>query len=755
MKKIYLLVLLSSWSLFGFSQASVRILEKNSEKPLVGATASLVSLSSKEQEFAISDGNGTIHVGLDLPILIEVRHLGYAILRDTIVQLNQSFSLTSIANRLEEVVVTGQFTPQSIDESVHTVKSISRQRIEAQGAIDLADVLSNNLNITLTPNKGDGRTSISMLGLDGQYVKILVDGVPFPSVDGNGNNVDITQLNLNSIERIEIVEGPMAVNYGANAFAGVINLITRSGVSNSVSIQEETVGSEYGFKQGRHIQSVSLGHEFKNGLTLLTDFQRNDFRGFRNGFQGEDHAENDGRRGYDWHPKLQYAGNLSLSYTTDFLRAKYRFSIFDQTLDQYSRVVFPDEHPSSGIRNPFALDDRNETERFIHNLSLTGRIRNVNYNLVTAYATVEQEQLTVRSRILTGTEEETVNGATSTLKSLTTRGNFTNLINHRMIDTEVGFEYTYESADGATIDEGTQSIDNLAGFVSLEVTPVKQLTIRPGLRTIYNSLYGAPLIYSTNIKYQAPSNIEVRASYGRSYRTPNITELFFFFVDANHNVTGNPDLNPEDGFGASLDIKKNLAFGRVTGSASLKTFYNDIQDQITLGVINENPLQFRYINVDRFKSKGLSFNSQFKWDRWLLNAGTSHIGRFNQFSEDDEDLEDFLFSQEININSTYTLKKPAISLSLFYKHTGRVEQYVLDSDSGEFVKGKTNAFDWLDFTSTWKSSKNVQVQGGVKNILNLRDIQTTSGTAGAHSAAPTSVGLTYGRSYFLRVAYNF
>ena len=69
----------------------------------------------------------------------------------------------------------------------------------------LADILNYNLNITITPNPATGRSAISMFGLDGQYVKILLDGIPMASDNGIGNNIDITQINLEDVERIEIV----------------------------------------------------------------------------------------------------------------------------------------------------------------------------------------------------------------------------------------------------------------------------------------------------------------------------------------------------------------------------------------------------------------------------------------------------------------------------------------------------------------------------------------------------------------------
>lgn len=656
---------------------------------------------------------------------------------------------------LDEVVITGQIEPQAINESVFTVKSINSKRIETQGAVNLADVLSNNLNITLTPNKADGTTSISMLGLNGQYVKVLIDGVPFVSVDGNGNNADITQINMNNIERVEIVEGAMAVSYGANAVAGVINLITKkSSTTKSFSIQEETVGDEYGLKKGRHIQTLSFGETINNKLSFQVDLRRNDFRGLQGKYEGKDYSKSDDRRGYDWHPKVQYAGSASLRYRLKSLNAQYRFDYFLQTLNNYSRQVFQDEHPATGITNPYARDRRNTNKRFTHSLNLTGNIGKARYNIISSYSGTDVDQDLFTRRILTDTEENNQR-TESFLKSAMSRGDFAHFVHNKYFDFAVGYEYTYESMRSADISGGSKSINNVAGFVNVEWSPIPELTIRPGLRTMYNSLYPSPLIYSANVKYDAPKDFDIRFSYGRSYRTPNLTELYYYFVDVNHDVQGNPNLSPEDGHTYSLDVNKPYRIGSTQITSSLKVFYNDISDQITLSVVNEVPLKYQYINVERFKSKGFTWANEFQVGRFTANAGLSYIGRYNQLEKEAEDSEKFLYSTEINTNLTYSIEKANLLVGLFYKHTGKIEQYVLDSETKKYRKGKTDAFDWLDLTLTWTASKNIQIAGGAKNILDITNVRTTSGSSGAHTSAPTNVGLAYGRSYFLRATYTF
>ena len=132
-----------------------------------------------------------------------------------------------VSGQLDEVVVTGQPEPQSIRKSVFNVKVITRKDIDRQAANNLADLMNFYLNININQDPGQGRSTLSMFGLDGQYLKVMVDNVPIVGDSGMGNNIDLTQINLDDVEQIEIIEGSMGVTHSANAVSGIINIITK------------------------------------------------------------------------------------------------------------------------------------------------------------------------------------------------------------------------------------------------------------------------------------------------------------------------------------------------------------------------------------------------------------------------------------------------------------------------------------------------------------------------------------------------
>ncbi|WP_181777971.1 TonB-dependent receptor plug domain-containing protein, partial [Weeksella virosa] len=145
-------------------------------------------------------------------------------------------SIISNPIELEQIIVSGQYNKQSVKKSIYEVKVLNRDVIDRLAANNLADVLNQTLNLTVISSPNTGKSSVSMFGMGGQYFKVLVDNIPLLNDEGLGNHTDLTQLHLDDILQIEIVEGAMGVDYGANALAGVINIITRKNARGKVDI---------------------------------------------------------------------------------------------------------------------------------------------------------------------------------------------------------------------------------------------------------------------------------------------------------------------------------------------------------------------------------------------------------------------------------------------------------------------------------------------------------------------------------------
>ena len=107
-------------------------------------------------------------------------------------------------NRLEEVVLTGQYNAQSVNKSVFEIEVLDQEDIQLLAGNNLADVLTQTLNMNVVPQPGKGRSGIEQFGFSSGYVKILVDNIPIIGDEGFGNAIDVTQINLDDIKQIEI-----------------------------------------------------------------------------------------------------------------------------------------------------------------------------------------------------------------------------------------------------------------------------------------------------------------------------------------------------------------------------------------------------------------------------------------------------------------------------------------------------------------------------------------------------------------------
>uniref|UniRef100_UPI00356AAAB2 TonB-dependent receptor plug domain-containing protein n=1 Tax=Seonamhaeicola sp. TaxID=1912245 RepID=UPI00356AAAB2 len=358
---------------------------------------------------------------------------------------------------LEEVVVTGQHNPQSVNKSVFEVKLISRKEIEARAVNNLSDLLNQSLNINITPNTTTGKSGVSLFGLDAQYFKILIDNIPVINEEGVGNNVDLTLINLDDVEQIEIVEGAMGVQYGANAVSGVINIITKKSSQYKTKInaflQEETVGDEYEwFDKGRHIQSFRASHNFTNEIFGTVSYLKNDFGGFWDDRQGEIYDKNDGLRGHLWLPKEQHNVKTLLHYSNDKIRLFYKFDFFNERIDSYNNTVNLNENSATETSNPFALDEVYKNNRFIHHLNASGHLTAVAaYNISASYQEQTKDLETYTYFIRKDEKTNIQKGEYLSRNAFLSRGTFSNLIYTNKFNFQAGYDLTLENGFGSPL----------------------------------------------------------------------------------------------------------------------------------------------------------------------------------------------------------------------------------------------------------------------------------------------------------------
>ncbi|MCK8481649.1 TonB-dependent receptor plug domain-containing protein [Psychroserpens algicola] len=677
-----------------------------------------------------------------------------------------------LPEKLEEVVITGQYNPQSIKKSVHNVIVINRKQIDQQAANNLADLLNFNLNLTIIPNSQTGKSTISFFGLDAQYFNILIDNVPLVSDNGLGNNIDLTQINLDDVERIEIVEGSMGVEYGANSVSGVINIITKKSINENWKIQtyvqEETVSDEYEwFDKGRHIQSINIAHNISDTWFTKIGFNRNDFAGFFNNRQGRDYYQNDGLRGYEWLPKHQIVTNALINYKAKNFRLFYKLEYFNERLNYYDAAVRANIDTETQTSNPSATDRIFKTNRWLNNLNIDGHLNSgANYSIALSYQQQKRNLNEFNYFILLQERSNETDDTYQSSKVLFSKGTIGNLVKSDFYNFQLGYEARYiegfdtQASGEVTQEDKTNTQSNIALFGSSELKLSKNLSLRPGIRYEHNSQFDSKLTGSISARYLMPNNFELRGNIGTSYRVPNFEELYYYFVDSNHDVQGNENLNPEHGFSAFVNLKKRSWFDDIALINNLKLSYINVSDRIDLAIVNTTPLQYQYINIDNFKLVGITLDNSLKTNRFSFNLGATlqGISRINEDEVHGED--DYLYNFQINTSASYVHKKWNTSFSILLKYNGEQQNYVAtDTDENGnslFSKATTDAYSWLD-ASVKKSffDNTIDLTLGARNLLDVTNVNVSNATSGGtHASNNSSLLLGYGRSYFLKLLYN-
>ena len=132
---------------------------------------------------------------------------------------------------MEPVVVTATVAPTLLDRTTAPVTVISRAQIEAQQVESVTELLRQvpGVHIDQAGSRG-GTSSVYLRGSDPNFTVVMIDGIKLNDpTNSRGGSFDFSKLSTDSIERIEIVRGPLSAVYGSDAVGGVINIITRRG----------------------------------------------------------------------------------------------------------------------------------------------------------------------------------------------------------------------------------------------------------------------------------------------------------------------------------------------------------------------------------------------------------------------------------------------------------------------------------------------------------------------------------------------
>ena len=707
-----LLILTASRSIA--QQLTITVLEQPGDIPVQGMTVQIGDVRAQTNEA----GKAVLDIA-HYPATVEVKGISFETTRQKVKHAGDiNVHVVKQQNSLQETVVTGVARPQKLQNAFSQYRVITRAENLAQGNMTLADALMTRLNISVDNDPLLG-TNTKVQGMSGNKVKILIDGLP---VNGReAGNIDMGQLSLNNVDRIEIVQGPMSVVYGSDALGGVINLITRK----TTKPWEASAGLNYE-SVGKYNADVSLSRKWKKHQLLLGG-GRNYFAGW----QEADTSSNVPHRRLIWKPKEQYLANATYNYTaasgfkaqwaTDYTREKIT--------NKGDAIVTPYEG--------YGFDEYYRTTRLNNRLILDNKIgKNGHWESRNSYAIYYRTKERV-TKDLTTLQETPTTGIgdqdTSRYDDINLRGNYSNVLKRLKYD--AGYDIALQQGRSGKIPGGTRHIDDYALYQNFSRSFMKkeQLTLQASFRESYNTEFAPPLIYSLQALYSPMKKVQIRASFANGFRAPTLKEQYLDFVDQNHKIFGNPNLKAERGNHAQASVSYQL-YERNNDYVQLIAtgFYNEVYNQIALAQKAAPADTNEYIYTNFTKLQNALFNLQLE-QQWKSLHLVVEYGYTHTYAQPGYDAYN---ASEITARLNYYWKWSGLTFNTFYKFTGARANVVEGIDGIATSNGRLDPYHRLDASlehKFWK--RKIQVIAGVKNIF---DVQTVSGTGivangGAHS----------------------
>ncbi|MDO4727915.1 MAG: TonB-dependent receptor [Bacteroidota bacterium] len=670
---------------------------------------------------------------------------------------------------IEQVVISTQIEPRSVKNSINNVRVISKTDIKNLGAVHLGDVLNQYINITVIPDGISGRSTVNLFGLDASYFKILIDNVPLVNESGFGNNIDLSQINLNDIERIEIIEGAMGVTHGANAVSGILNIITKKNTYNNMEInlsaQEETVGKEYNFiNKGRHIQSVNLLKNINNNWYVTLGTNLNNFKGYYGGYKGKNYLFNDRTRGYKWLPKENINSKAVVNYNKDNFNIFYRFEYMTEKVNSYSNTVKSGYNTSLGAYK-YADDTRYHINRIYNNLGAIGKTNWFNYDLSLSYQSQSRNQELYKYYIKEQRETDNQHRKLESMQVWYSTGTFNKIWKDKNLNFQLGYELVNNKGFSLTDEannqekEVTKHLNNYDIFAVSEFKLFPRLAFRPGFRYSIQNLFPNQYAYSIGANYLSEKEFEYRLALGKSYRTPSFIELYNKMIFEGHYFVGNENLIPEEAHSVEGSFRKSFFSEKnpdISLTSSITCSFYHIKDRITDALIgfDGNIPKYEMINISKYQSINFSTNNRFTTKDWKYTIGAS-FSWISQLIDNNVYTTDnrFLFNLQLNTNITYTVPRTKTIISAYYKFKG-VSQRWTATLSGYSI-ASIEPYGWLDASVQQNFLKGrLEASLGIRNALNVVEVTRSITDVQTNHLISTDIVLGYGRSYYLKLIYK-
>jgi outer membrane cobalamin receptor len=460
----------------------------------------------------------------------------------------------------ERIVVTANAYPVPFENLSRAVTVFTNEDIRNLPVRSIADILALAVSADMQARAPFGvQSDIKLRGSAFSQVLLLVDGIRINDSQTGHHNSDFP-VQLQDVERIEVLLGPGSSIYGADAFGGIINIITRrismrrrgtfagGSVSGGVHGFAEGGGS-VGFRVGKIEQSISASGNRSSGFEYDREFRSvavsaRTYAGDRSKISISYINKEFGANGF-------YGPSPSKEWT-------------NQTMVSFAQRI----EGSSGAKALLQGYYRTHGDRFLYDVRQPGLFEN-------------------RHRTHAGGVLAKVQYKLSDAGSITLGG-------------EAGGDWI------ASSNLGNHSFARTSLFAEFQWKPVKTIAIYPGLRFDYYSNFGTATSPSLSGSWWILPRVRLRSSLGRAFRIPAFTELYY----RDPNNEANPSLKPEAAWSEEVGSDFMLAKNWM-GSF---TFFSRQEQNVIDWIRASSAEKWRTSNIRKLNARGVEIGIERSFD---------------------------------------------------------------------------------------------------------------------------------------------
>lgn len=693
--------------------------------------------------------------------------------------LNENMIVNPTSSYLDTITVTSERSEKSIWQSSMSVAAVNLDELKKHNGDSIIETLRDIPGVEISDNSLAGRKQLMIRGEAPSKVLILIDGQEITyHRSGHGSSAGIL-IDMESVERVEVVKGPNSVLYGSQAIGGVVNFITRKGSKDQQPVNAHIKSIYTGATDGFTGQGSIYGSIDDFDYRLSGTYSDQGERKTREGRLKDTDFNNNSASAWLGYTLDQHKFGLSLEHykleTNTYYKADpnmpdvKEFSVKIPKLDRDKVGLFYDYHVDNSI---------------IDKIQFNGYYQRLNRQFRNNILIVPIPTMRIGTKTNTDDTQDSIGLTTQINWKLHSNINLITGLQYQLDDVEQTSttqntintpipirDYVERKQQNNKWQQSTISIfaqndwsitDNLAwnmgirqywiesklknGRSTVTKTPVAGAVTSTSNVDQAKTNHNNSFVVATGLTYQGIKNTLLRASFGQGYVYPTLTHLYAVTSAHQQVIYGNPNLEAEK----ANNYEIGLRFNDNTWLVDSSIYYSDAKNYITDQVCNGSAIcsgavgstNRYYTNANKAKTYGAELTLEYlKWDIVPYISAT------------------YLRRQiETDSYKTFDSGNPTFSSTIGIKNSHFIDQIDTDLDSNLYIRTATDTnkrsgndtyhyAGWstlnLSMTASFGSKQQYQIGVDLNNILNKNYITAYESIPAAKFNAVISGSLTF------------